>query len=119
MMYNHIHRPNESEDCHGFHPFWPGVVLSALAFAAGSSVATGLCACGAEENGRQRRLQLRASFQPASGDFIFVPAEVMAELVKIGETHLVAEGGLIVFGLIQDIFEEKQDLRGEAGRLRR
>src|SRR3982750_4254409 len=54
------------------------------------------------------------SFQAASFQSIFVPAQVVAELVEVGEPDFVPEYGFVVFGHVVDVSEEQKNVRGGA-----
>jgi len=51
------------------------------------------------------------SIQPAGGQFILAPAEVVAEFVQIGQPDLLAEDIDVLLGEIPQAFEIKEDLR--------
>ncbi len=49
-------------------------------------------------------------FQASRGDLVLVPAQIMAELVQIGEAHLVPEDRRIALGILPQTIDKEQDL---------
>jgi hypothetical protein len=57
--------------------------------------------------------------QPPGLQFVFVPAEIVAELMQVCDANLVAVNRQIAFREVVDVFQKKQDLRGHRIRITR
>src|ERR1035437_8464877 len=52
------------------------------------------------------------SFQPAVGQIVLVQTEVMTEFVQERSVDFLAEKFFVCFGLVPNVFEKQNDLRG-------
>ena len=50
------------------------------------------------------------SIEATLRDLVLIPAQVVAELMEVGQPHFIAVNGLISLGIVPEVFEEKQDL---------
>ena len=53
----------------------------------------------------------RGLIEAAGGKFVFIPAEVMTELVEVGEADFVAKTARVRLGVVPDIFQVEDDVR--------